>query len=130
MKKDIHKCLWEEGIQHKKIAGKARLTLRKRDAIFYQKYIAKGAISDLAQIDPKQLEDDAQRLLLNNGLEIMKKARQLFEDDEEAADLFITTLFNQCFFVVVTTPDNESAFRVFSVMNNRGLSLLPWSPTV
>ena len=125
LKKDIHKCLWEEGIQHKKIAGKARLTLRKRDAIFYQKYIAKGAISDLAQIDPKQLEDDAQRLLLNNGLEIMKKARQLFEDDEEAADLFITTLFNQCFFVVVTTPDNESAFRVFSVMNNRGLSLLP-----
>lgn len=125
LKKDIQKCLWEEGIQHKKIAGKARLTLRKRDALFFEKYIAKGEMSHLASIDPKQLEDDAQRLLLINGTTIMKKAKELFGDNGEQADSFITALFNQCFFVVVTTPDNESAFRVFSVMNNRGLSLLP-----
>ena len=125
LKKDIQKCLWEEGIQHKKIPGKARLTLRKRDAHFYEKYIAKGETSSLLSIDPKQLEDDAQRLLLANGITISQKAKELFGNDSEKADSFITVLFNQCFFVVVTTPDNESAFRVFSVMNNRGLSLLP-----
>ena len=125
LKKDIQKCLWEEGIQHKRIAGKARLTLRKRDAQFFEKYIAKGGIDGFSELDPKQLEDDAQRLLLNNGIELIKKAEELFGKNRSEADSFATTLFNQCFFVVVTTPDNESAFRVFSVMNNRGLSLLP-----
>lgn len=125
LENDIHICLWEEGIQHKNIAGKARLTLRKRDASFFEKYIAKGAINEFIHLDIKQLEDDAQRLLLKNGLEIMRKAQLLFENDKDKADMFITTLFNRCFFVVVTTPDNESAFRVFSAMNNRGLSLMP-----
>ena len=125
LKKDIQKCLWEEGIQHKRIAGKSRLTLRKRDAQFFEKYIAKGEITSFSELDPKQLEDDAQRLLLNNGIELMKKAEELFGEASSEADSFATVLFNQCFFVVVTTPDNESAFRVFSVMNNRGLSLLP-----
>lgn len=31
----------------------------------------------------------------------------------------------RCFLVVVSTPNQESAFRVFSVMNSRGLDLLP-----
>ena len=34
---DISKCLWEEGIQHMHIEGKPRITLRKRDSIFFKK---------------------------------------------------------------------------------------------
>lgn len=125
LKKDIKKCLWEEGIQHKKIAGRSRLTLRKRDANFFEKYIAKCNVNELLQVDPQKLSDDAQRLLYRNAIVLTEKIKSVFNNCEEVVDSFITTLFSQCYFVVVTTPDNESAFRVFSVMNNRGLSLLP-----
>lgn len=125
IKKDITKCLWEAGIQHQNIPDKPRLTLRKRDASFFEKYIAKCNIDELLSTDPRKLKDDAQRLLLNNAIALDKCIKSFFDNDFTEVDSFITTLFNQCFFVVVTTTDNESAFRVFSVMNNRGLSLLP-----
>ncbi|MEN1641635.1 DUF262 domain-containing protein, partial [Pseudomonas aeruginosa] len=38
---------------------------------------------------------------------------------------FGSFLLMRCFLVTVTTPSQQSAFRVFSVLNNRGLDLLP-----
>ena len=38
---------------------------------------------------------------------------------------FLTFLVQKCCLVVVSTPSQKSAFRIFSVMNNRGLDLLP-----
>ena len=125
LKNDIQKCLWEEGIQFKKIDGRPRLSLRKRDADFFKKYIAKGKVNELLQADPKKLADDSQRLIFRNAIILAERIKTTFENQQNEVDSFITALFGQCFFVVVTTPDNESAFRVFSVMNNRGLSLLP-----
>lgn len=125
LRNDIKKCLWEEGIQHKRIAGRPRVTLRKRDSDFFEKYIAKGNIQELLTVDNRHLGDDAQRLIQNNARAIQAAVTILAEEGMSKIDSFTTMLFNQCFFVVVTTPDNESAFRVFSVMNDRGLSLLP-----
>ena len=125
LKNDIRKCLWQEGIQHKKIADRPRLSLRHRDADFFKCYVAQNNTKDLIRIDPRHLDDDAQRLIQKNAKVILDRARSLFENNPDNVESFVTVLFNQCFFVVVTTPDNESAFRVFSVMNNRGLSLLP-----
>ncbi len=125
LRNDIKKCLWEEGIQHKRIAGRPRVTLRKRDSEFFEKYIAKGNIQELLTIDNRHLGDDAQRLIQNNARAIQEAVAALANNGDSAIESFITMLFNQCVFVVVTTPDNESAFRVFSVMNDRGLSLLP-----
>lgn len=123
---DIRKCLWEEGIQHKGIPGRPRLTLRKRDAVFFEKYVAKNNIDELLTADGKHMADDAQRLLQGNAKALSYKIEAFCEENGDSAiDTLLKILFNQCFFVVVTTPDNESAFRVFSVMNNRGLSLLP-----
>ena len=34
-------------------------------------------------------------------------------------------MLNRCFLVVVSSPNQSSAFRVFSVLNSRGLDLLP-----
>lgn len=126
LKNDIKKCLWEEGIQHKGIPGRPRLTLRKRDAAFFERYIANCKTDDLINCDIKRFEDDSQRLIQANIKSILSRVDSFIgENGVESIDHLISVLFNKCFFVVVTTPDNESAFRVFSVMNNRGLSLLP-----
>ena len=34
-------------------------------------------------------------------------------------------LANDCSLVVISTPDLEAAYRIFSVLNNRGLELAP-----
>ena len=38
---------------------------------------------------------------------------------------FCQFVLNRCFLVVVSSPNQSSAFRVFSVLNSRGLDLLP-----
>lgn len=38
---------------------------------------------------------------------------------------FGSYIVKNCFLVAVSSPSEESAFRVFSVLNNRGLDLLP-----
>ena len=39
--------------------------------------------------------------------------------------MFGAFLVQRCFLVAVSTPSQQSAFRVFSVLNSRGLDLLP-----
>lgn len=123
---DIKKCLWEEGIQHLNILGRSRINLRKKDSVFFENYIAKHDISELLKLDPKKLEDDAQRLIQNNAKIIRTKIDEFIKNfKNDAIDLFVSKILKSCFFVVVTTTNNESAFRIFSVLNDRGLSLLP-----
>ena len=38
-------------------------------------------------------------------------------------ELFVKILINQCFVVIVTTPDFASAYQIFSILNDRGLNL-------
>lgn len=64
---DIKKCLWEEGIQHKHIEGRPRINLRKRDAVFYQKYIAEESHTPVFDVSQRQVDDDSQRLIINNA---------------------------------------------------------------
>jgi hypothetical protein len=54
----------------------------------------------------------------------LKEKIQIFKTSEEIAE-FGRFLVTQCYLVVVTTNNQESAYRVFSVMNSRGLPLLP-----
>lgn len=123
---DIKKCLWEDGIQHQNIDGRSRVLLRKRDREFYENYIATSKINELLSRDPKQLADDAQRLIQNNARCIYERINEEFDTEgSKNPDEFVTFLFTNCIFAVVITKDNDTAFRVFSVLNNRGLSLLP-----
>src|SRR5690606_23784256 len=48
-----------------------------------------------------------------------------FGNDAKAANLFRSFLVQRGFLVAVSTPSQQSAFRVFSVLNSRGLDLLP-----
>ncbi|CAM1657329.1 Domain of unknown function DUF262 [Bartonella apis] len=48
---------------------------------------------------------------------------KLFNLTKEEKTEFATFILKNCYFVVVETPNEESAFRIFSVLNARGLSL-------
>jgi hypothetical protein len=65
-------------------------------------------------------ENDSQKNIKDNA--------KLFYDTLKAkSELELTRLikfmFRQCFMIVVSTPDSDSAFRIFAILNDRGLNL-------
>jgi hypothetical protein len=100
-----------------------RLTPRKRDADFFRKFIqAGGTIETLLSLDRSMLPTDAQKAVRDNAAALY---RELVGWSEERRLGLVRMLGERTFLVVVATPDLESAHRIFSVMNSRGLDLSP-----
>lgn len=114
----------EPGKKAEKIEPKPRLTLRERDKAFFRKYVQGFDLDGLAELDEAGLENEAQANFLKNTVHLQKAIDSAFATPEEALD-FATFLLTRCYLVAVSTPNEASAFRVFSVMNSRGLDLQP-----
>lgn len=114
----------EPGKKLQGISAKPRLALRLRDRDFFARTVQKLDFDGLTQLDSAQLENESQKNIRANAIFLLKKLESKFsaEDMLIAFGMFLMT---RCFLVVVSTPSQQSAFRVFSVLNNRGLDLLP-----
>jgi len=97
-----------------------RLSLRERDADFFQSYIqAESGISQLSNLLDSKLSDSCKNIKQNTLLFLDKLKNQ----SESQLLRFVQFLTRRCFLVLVCTPDIESGYRIFSVLNNRGLDL-------
>lgn len=105
------------------LKAKPRLTLRPRDAEFFHQHIqTSGSIATLLELNPHNLKTDAQRAVQANA-RALHTALSSWTDEKR---LSLCTLMGvQTFLVAVSTPDLDSAHRIFSVMNSRGLDLSP-----
>lgn len=121
----LNRYLCEPGNQLEGLAQKPRLTLRDRDRAFFEKYVQAVDFPGLFSLDPAQLDNESQRNIQSNARLFDDRLQQAFGNDEQAATRFGAFLIQRCFLVAVSTPSQQSAFRVFSVLNSRGLDLLP-----
>ena len=105
------------------IAGTAdryRLMIRERDSDFFQQYIQdKGGIEKLQALDPTSLSD-SKKNIRNNALLFLRRLQTVSEDQRFR---LVRAIVNRCYLVVVSTPNFDSAYRIFSVLNDRGLNL-------
>jgi len=124
-KSSCMKRLQEEGDELAGIASLPRVFLREWDQDFFNKYIQNVKLDDLFRIDPATLDTEAKRHIQENCKALSVKFKETFQGDETELLKFSSFLLNRCYLVVVSTPSQASAFRVFSVMNSRGLNLLP-----
>jgi hypothetical protein len=108
-----------------KLNPKPRLALRERDRAFFAQHVQGLRFDDLTKIDPAQLENESQRNIQGNARLLLERLATKFTGNESSLVDFGSFLLMRCFLVAVTTPSQQSAFRVFSVLNNRGLDLLP-----
>lgn len=123
-KSDCRTYLQDKGSEFEDIPAQPRLFLRKQEQSFFKTYIQDVHIKELLEKDSAQLDSEAKRHVQKNcGLLREQVNKTLLT--EEARIGFIRFLLNRCYLVAVWTPDRASAFRVFSVMNSRGLDLLP-----
>lgn len=119
--KSVTPFLYEEGDE---MLGKAtgyRFIAREEDADFFRTYIQEpGGIEKLVRNTDK-LQDSRLRYRENATL-LLNRVQALSPGDRSALWKFLA---NDCSLVVISTPDLEAAYRIFSVLNNRGLDLAP-----
>jgi len=98
-----------------------RLTLKEKDEPFFKEYIqTDGKIDQLAKIDPVLCKNESQKNIKENAALFLKK---LETRSKQEIELLARYILNQCCMVVVSTPDSDSAYRIFAVLNDRGLEL-------
>jgi len=99
--------------------AKPRLTLRKRDSKFFAEQVqVEGATEALVLLDDAHLKTDAQMAIRDNTA-ALRGSLGSWPDDKRLR--LAAMLGTRTFLVVVSTPDLNSAHRIFSVMNARGL---------
>ncbi|PWW66801.1 uncharacterized protein DUF1524 [Actinokineospora spheciospongiae] len=116
----LDKRLLQEGDPLKGTIDQSRLTLRGNDQAFYVKHLqAPAALAEAATLSVDTLLDSQRNLLLNSRL-FLERLGELSEAECTRLVLFVV---QRTFLVIVSTQDFNSAFRVFTVLNERGLDL-------
>ncbi|MGS1019433.1 DUF262 domain-containing protein [Burkholderia glumae] len=115
----ITKRLYEEGDTFAGTEDRYRLTLRQRDAEFFQKYIQRpDGLEKLLSLSDNI--SDSQQNIRDNARFFQQRVAEMNAAGRVQLAQFI---LQRCFLVVVSTPDEDSAYRIFSVLNSRGLDL-------
>ncbi|MEI7559767.1 MAG: DUF262 domain-containing protein [Actinomycetes bacterium] len=141
---DLDALIREKGNEVLGISAEPRLHLRERDAKFFRERIqdlgatkeqsfghgseptAEGQSSaPQSQLKDPAVDNDSKKAILSNAIEFRKAVRELLESEPETVPQLERLIMARTFLVVVSTPSLESAYRIFAVMNSRGLDLSP-----
>ena len=118
----ITKLLYDKGNPLLGTDDRYRLILRNRDADFFQTYIQtpKG-LNELFLLNKKL--PDSQTLIRNNALHFFNELSEEKKKNPDILPKLASYIMKKCILVVVATPTIETAYRIFSVMNDRGKDL-------
>ena len=118
----LDKYVCEKGAIFAGTEDRFRLRLRERDRDFFGNNVqSAGCLPDFLKQDRASLTDSRQRMHENAG----HLWRELSTVDQAQRDRLTMFLIQRCYIVVVSASDQNSAYRIFSVMNDRGLDLSP-----
>ena len=116
---EVTPLIYEKGSAIRGTKDRFRLTLRERDQNFFQNYVQREeGISKLAQLNDAL--SDSQNNIRENARLFLNLVDALPENERVNLAQFLVT---RCFLVIVSTPDLDSAYRIFSVLDSRGLDL-------
>lgn len=116
------KYIMEPGDVTLDLSAKPRLFLRKKDREFFEIYIQRpGGILEMDALDVSRYKDSKLNLISN----ARALRDRLAKIDQELVGQFGQFIVQKCLLVLVTTENFKSAYRIFSVMNDRGMDLAP-----
>ena len=97
-----------------------RINLRAQDREFFYRNIQNGGRIDAFLTNTPKRETDSQERIFENVKRLHKALAALTQEERRRLAEFI---IQRCYLVMVTTSNMTSAYRIFSVMNDRGLDL-------
>jgi Protein of unknown function DUF262/Protein of unknown function (DUF1524) len=120
---ELRELIIEPGRKLLGLEAKPRLELRPKDAGFFRKYVqVPPRLDDLLALNDNELFSDAQRAIKANTGYLLGKLEEWTPERRLALGQL---LLQRTYLVVVSTADLASAYRIFSVLNTRGLDLSP-----
>lgn len=124
LRRDIHVLIEEPAVAwDDDKPAKPRLALRPRDRRFFNVYVQTvGGTNRLIEVSDNTTETDSQRAIRDNARVLRVELADWGQD--QLKSLF-KMMAARTFLVTVSTPDLNSAYRIFSVMNSRGMPLAP-----
>ena len=124
LEKTCKKYIFQEENKYDNIPEKIKLSYKIRGNVdeFIDKYIKiKGGTKNINIF--KELESDYNTSISNMSNAILLiKGYKAFKDLEYLSE-FAQFLFNHVIFIYVSTSDFEDAYRLFTILNNRGIPL-------
>ena len=119
---DLDSFIREAGNRRRGTEDRYRLSLRELDREFFENHVQnRGRVEDFLKIDPVKFSDSQNRIL-ENVRYLYQELTKLNDSQRDGLADYVST---NCYLVVVSASDVESAYRIFSVMNDRGLPLSP-----
>ncbi|SES12874.1 DUF4357 domain-containing protein [Salipaludibacillus aurantiacus] len=117
---DISKMIVQKGNKMLGTTDTYRLKLRNRENYFFQYYIQKnsGTTKLSSQV---AVNTDSEKIIRDNAIYFVERLNEIEVEKVKTLPSVIATL---CYIVVVSTPSFDSAFRIFTVLNDRGLDLM------
>jgi uncharacterized protein with ParB-like and HNH nuclease domain len=125
-KADCQACIYQKGSQYKNIPERNRLVFAIRDSV--QEFVDKYIKADTGTNDVKALEgiskSEADTSLKNMSGAILG-IRNFLQDEEKGVtpEGLLKFLLNNVLFIFVATKDLDDAFRLFAILNDRGVPL-------
>jgi hypothetical protein len=101
--------------------GRPRLAVREDTQDFYREvFIDVGGVDRFLRKETNAPRSTSGHNLAKNATALLERVEKASQNQLERLAIF---LLERCVLVVVSSPDLDSAFRIFSVLNDRGLNL-------
>jgi uncharacterized protein with ParB-like and HNH nuclease domain len=126
-KETCQECIYQEENEYKHIPARTRLffAIREETQSFIENYIQMKSGTDkiddeneLAQLGRK---DNVSFRNMANGIFVMRKF--FYDNQDIRPERLLDFLLNNVLMIYVSTEDLEDAFRLFTVLNDRGIPL-------
>ncbi len=117
---ELDEFVRQAGSEVKGTEDRFRLSARRRDRKFFEENIQRvDSLAAFLKVDPAGFSD-SRKHMFENMKYLKKELDRLSTEDRKNLAQYVA---QNCFLAVVSASDGNSARRVFSVMNGRGLDL-------
>lgn len=123
-KEDCQKCIYQKSSKYKNIPERTRLVFGIREAVqeFIEYYIKNNnGTSDLSELN--QLVKSTSDVSIRNMAKAILEIRKFFEQENVEPEPFLQFILNNVLLIYVATENMEDAFRLFMILNDRGVPL-------
>lgn len=98
----------------------SRILVRERDRKVFEEWVLKPNGTSTVTKESAKGQSDSQQRIAENVTSIREALAALGSKDRDDLIAFVV---QRCYLIVATSTDRESAYRMFSVLNSRGLDL-------
>ena len=125
-KEDCQNCIYQKGSSYRKVPERNRLVFAIRDEVqnFVDGFVKPKGGTD-REIELEKISTDQEEKSIQNMAQAILEIRRFFNDTERSIspEPLLQFLLNKVLLIYVATQDLDDAFRLFTILNARGVPL-------